>query len=349
MLAGTTALSRRSLLRGSALVVAAVAGSSWLAGATRAQASMRLACWGDSLTFGSGGGGLSYPAELSRLLGLPVYNGGVVGERSSGVATRQGGRLPLVTVERTDALVPGGTFRVVLDGERPWWDRAMVIQEEGVLSGHVGDVHGILHKRGRYEHELSPYFFTRDSGVDAVPSPAEFRCDVGVQAQGVDQIIWCGHNDLNAIPGRIPGYPDMGRMAQGVVRDNLIAMIDHARGAGRPGRWMVLSLLNGSGSGNGRTTGTGPTPYYEHVVRSLNPFLAEHCGPDHFVDIRRWLVEEALDFGRLRPSPQDQLNRLEDVPPATLTLPGNPHLNPLGYQLVARYLAGQLTARGWYR
>ncbi len=86
-----------------------------------------------------------------------------------------------------------------------------------------------------------------------------------------------------------------------------------------------------------------------HVVRSLNPILHEHCGPDHYLDVRGWLVNEALDFAGIRPSPEDQLDRVEDIPPSSLTLPwDNAHLNPLGYTLVAQYLARELTQRGWY-
>jgi lysophospholipase L1-like esterase len=50
-------------------------------------ASLNIACWGDSLTAGSGG--TPYPAQLAALLGAAnVYNGGVSGDTSATTAQR---------------------------------------------------------------------------------------------------------------------------------------------------------------------------------------------------------------------------------------------------------------------
>lgn len=50
--------------------------------------SSAIACWGDSLTEGAGGGGTTYPGVLATLTGRQVYNGGVGGDESSDVLTR---------------------------------------------------------------------------------------------------------------------------------------------------------------------------------------------------------------------------------------------------------------------
>lgn len=47
-----------------------------------------IACWGDSLTDGAGGGGTTYPGVLASALGRTVYEGGVGGETSSQILTR---------------------------------------------------------------------------------------------------------------------------------------------------------------------------------------------------------------------------------------------------------------------
>lgn len=46
-----------------------------------------VATWGDSLTYGTGAT-LSYPTDFSALAGKPIYNGGVVGNTSTQIATR---------------------------------------------------------------------------------------------------------------------------------------------------------------------------------------------------------------------------------------------------------------------
>ena len=55
-----------------------------------------IVCWGDSLTFGYGGNGESYPATLQRLInenlidGIPVVNNGVPVEPSHTIMARAG-------------------------------------------------------------------------------------------------------------------------------------------------------------------------------------------------------------------------------------------------------------------
>lgn len=57
-----------------------------------------IACIGDSLTFGSGGNGVSYPSVLASLLGYSyaVINDGVGGESSLEIMARQGARPAMV-------------------------------------------------------------------------------------------------------------------------------------------------------------------------------------------------------------------------------------------------------------
>jgi len=47
-----------------------------------------IACWGDSLTEGTGGGGTTYPDVLATALDRVVYNGGVGGDTSTQIRTR---------------------------------------------------------------------------------------------------------------------------------------------------------------------------------------------------------------------------------------------------------------------
>lgn len=49
-----------------------------------------IACWGDSMTLGQYGNGVTYPNTLEQLTGIKTYNLGVSGETSIQILTRQG-------------------------------------------------------------------------------------------------------------------------------------------------------------------------------------------------------------------------------------------------------------------
>jgi lysophospholipase L1-like esterase len=55
---------------------------------TTSSANTGIVAWGDSLTEGQGLGRFSYPSELQKLLGRPVYNRGASGETSTQIKNR---------------------------------------------------------------------------------------------------------------------------------------------------------------------------------------------------------------------------------------------------------------------
>ena len=50
-----------------------------------------ISCWGDVITYGEGGDGVTYPSELANLTNLTVYNYGFKGENTKKIAAMQGG------------------------------------------------------------------------------------------------------------------------------------------------------------------------------------------------------------------------------------------------------------------
>ncbi len=77
-----------------------------------------IACWGDSLTAGTGGDGTTYPNTLAKLTGLTVYNMGVGGETSNTIACRQGARQMIVnniTIPSTTNKIEVGTYNNFYD------------------------------------------------------------------------------------------------------------------------------------------------------------------------------------------------------------------------------------------
>lgn len=95
-----------------------------------------IVCFGDSLTYGTGASdGMDYPAQLSRMIGLPVINAGVPGDTTATALKRLDGlldtqpRVVLITLGGND-LKNGMSRQTAFDNLR-----AIIrsIQAEGAL------------------------------------------------------------------------------------------------------------------------------------------------------------------------------------------------------------------------
>jgi len=277
-----------------------------------------LACWGDSLTAGSGGDGTTYPDVLAELTGLDVFNGGVPGERSAGIAAREGGQPAETTVVGGSIPAEGGV-EVKFGGD------VVIIRDEGTLDGTLMDVHGVLTKD--QTRVKGAYTFTRDEGGDPVevPDGTPFITDIGEANRDAGTIIWAGHNDI-----RLGGGQEL--------LDNIATMVDYVEDGGN---YLVLGLSNGTGAEK-------DTPFYQEGVEFVNPALEEAYGPDHYLDVRRWLIDEGLDAAGIEATDQDETDIANDVPPTSLRDPSaQGHLNAEGYRVLAEYIRDFIAEQGW--
>lgn len=280
-----------------------------------------LACWGDSLTAGSGGDGVTYPDQLAELTGLPVFNGGVPGERSAAVAAREGGLPPATTVVGGSIPASGGV-EVTFGGD------VVIIRDEGTLDGTLAGVHGVLSKDQRTN--FGKYTFTRDEAGDPVdvPDPQPFVTDISAQYRDAGVIIWAGHNDI-----RFGGSDE--------ILANIAKMVDFvAEPSG--GHYLVLGLTNGTSAAKG-------TEFYHEGAEVVNPALEQTYGPDHYLDVRRWLIDDGLDAAGITATDQDRQDIANDIPPTSLRDPrAVGHLNGEGYTVLAQYIQQFLTDQGWF-
>lgn len=120
-----------------------------------------IVCWGDSLTYGTGGEGVTYPSVLADETGLTVYNYGVCGEKADQIAVRMG-LYPMTTGAFT---IPAEREPVALsllcDGEDPIMLR---LGDAGMNPCDIAGVKGEL----SYSEEDGNYYFTRQTKGDAV-------------------------------------------------------------------------------------------------------------------------------------------------------------------------------------
>lgn len=139
------------------------------------------------------------------------------------------------------------------------------------------------------------------------------------------QVFWVGYNN---------GVLDNWEPA--TVLDDLAEMIDAIVPYRK--RFLVMSVINGSGSGIGTTN-------YNRII-ALNTALAS-AYPNNYLDIRADIIANGLSFNSISPTTQDLADIAQDVPPNSLRIDFL-HGNAFMYARVANRVRNFCeTIRGW--
>lgn len=323
-------LSRRAFLGRGAAVGLGVAAVGVLGPARPANAVARtIACWGDSLTAGAGSGNVltsSYPARLGVYADRTVYNGGRGGERSGGIAARQQGVPARTAVVRVT--IPASGFVDVQFGDE-------VFFRTGPRSLVAGTLKGVAGEMARLGETGTTHRFTRTSPGAAtdVPINTAFYPAAGPEYRGADVIIWAGHND-DYVRDRPPPYPSKS------IEDNIAAMVAYTEFGTNPSNYLVLSLINGKDAGI-------DTTFYNRAIVEVNGNLGDTY-PGHYLDVHRYLVDDALADAGITPTPQDRADIADDIPPSSLRAAGSDgHLNATGYDVLAKYIDDAYVSQRW--
>jgi hypothetical protein len=257
--------------------------------------------WGDSLTAGAGGAGVTPTEELSKIVGLKVLNRGVGGEGSTEIATRAGAHPLNLKFWST------GKRQGVWDIYQVIPDRALLRQGSNVLGGSINNCVGNL------KYENSKYFLQLLKCKKRYSNERVKFQLAGLEATNTKfQIIWAGRNN--------------GGDSKTVTNDvNL--MISHFKSMNPEVKIYLLSIINGSGEGSGTSAYKG--------IMEVNSALASLDAK--YIDVRRCLIQDALAGQRLSPSGQDLVDIQNDLVPSQLRS-DNIHLNSNGYRAVAECL-----------
>lgn len=261
--------------------------------------------WGDSLTAGAGGNGVTAPSELAKILKIPVLNKGVGGEGSSEIAVRSGARKISIKFWGTGKKQGDWTQYQVLP------DRNILRQGTNLIAGSVENCIAILKFDGNlYSMKL---FKCKKNFVD---STANFEI-VGLETTNAKyQIIWAGRNN--------------GGDSSTVVQD-VNSMVTLFRKNNPSVKIFVLSVINGAGE----SVGSGAYAGIQGVnlaLRNLNI---------NFIDVRQCLIHDALSREKLVPTAQDIADIQNDLVPSQLRSDGI-HLNAFGYHAVAVCVANAI-------
>lgn len=269
-----------------------------------------IVCWGDSLTYGTGGEGVTYPSVLAEKTGLTVYNYGVRGETAKQIAIRMG----LYQMTVLAFTIPEDTTPVsvslLYQGEDPVMMR---LGDVGMNPCEISGVKGEL----SYQEADGKYYFTRlEAGKEvSVEEDAVVTMDAAGKVDANDIVVlFAGSNDR-------PTKEDAAALI--ATEKEMIAYLGSEK-------YIIVGL-----------TSQEMIP----EVAAVNEELKEAFG-DHFLDIRSYFLEHGLEDAGITPTEQDKADIVAGEIPSSLRV-DIVHGTPDFYQILGEQLYEKMRADGY--
>lgn len=236
---------------------------------------IRIICWGDSMTEGTGGDGVTYPDELAKLSGATVINYGVYNDFASTIAARCGGSPQHVEDMGT---IPAECVpvRVNIVGDDGHWEMICNFGDAGLNPCIVAGVEGNFSIDG----DTGERFFTRLTPGEAVEVPDGTPVTTYAMRDKKDDdilVIWSGNSDHVGPEG----------MSEIIARQQ--SMLDYCGCS----RYVIIGFQDKKG-----------IPELE----ADNDIFEEQWG-EHFLNTYDYLMAHGLEEAGITPTPQD----LEDL------------------------------------
>jgi len=241
----------------------------------------RILCYGDSLTVGTGGDGVTLCNTLEKLCGHEVLNYGVYAESLSCIAARQGANPQYLCY---DIVVPADTTPVKAQVEGKYgYEMLLVFGDAGVNDVLLGDIPGTYSI-----DDEGNRFFTRLEAGDETPLPQGTQLITHAMLDKRDDdimVLWGGSNDQ---PQTIEEIPAM--------LEKIDEMIEYHGND----KYIIVSL----------------TSRHERipVVDEVNKSYSEKYG-EHYLDLRSYYVNDSLKDMGITPTDEDKVAmEIGDVP-----------------------------------
>lgn len=250
-------------------------------GQLKEKGTERIVCWGDSLTFGEGGNGVTFPSVLDEKSNLEIINYGVQGETVRQIGIRMG-VLPMTvsTFEIPEEMEP---VEVSLwqDGEDPIMMR---LGDSGINPCYIAGVEGEL----SYNAADNKYYFTRMKRGESVSvaETTEIETFASRDKRASDVIVLFAGTNLPPNKDTVNELIDMEKQ-----------MLEYLEAE----QYIVIGL-----------TSKELVP----DVEPINQALAEAFG-EHFLDIRSYLLENGLSDAGIKPTKKDKKDiEKGEIPPS---------------------------------
>ncbi|NLG03151.1 MAG: SGNH/GDSL hydrolase family protein [Clostridia bacterium] len=272
----------------------------------------RIVVWGDSLSEGTGGNGVTYPDVLAQLSGCEVHNYGVYAEKTACIAGRQGAMEEYVqpfTIPADLTPVP-----VRIENENGDYDELLVFGDAGINPCVIGDVEGTL----TMDKEDGTRYFTRSEvGEEVSLTELTLLETFAMRDKKKDDVlvIFLGTNDK----------PGVAQMKDIIAQQR--EMIDYVG----TDRYVVISY-----------TYKGWIPEIEEV----NQVLADEY-KEHYLDVRTYLLGDALKDEGIEPTTGDLADIENGEIPQSLRSDES-HGNEIFYRLIGEKLYEKMKELGYF-
>ncbi len=314
-----------------------------------------LSSWGESLLQGSSAGAepLWFPSQIASILGnyynqnVTNYNGGYGGQRTEGIAARQGGRpgvmnafsLPAsggITVEFSNGID-------VLGNALQQTPIPVVLHTSPTVAGKLSKV-----DNGQASADNWPFRFTRDSSGSAifVPAGTLMRFNTGDTYRKTGQVIWTGHNNRNVQPGT-GGSANMTTFVDPAIQQ-MVNWIQSPAGGAVP-RYVVCGLITADPV-YFRTLTQAEINQLFADVDTVNAQLSSRFGANFlpflsYIASKQALVDAGIITASQNPSVEDQKGIDGGYPPRSLQ--NGIHLNADGNRILAQRVANHIIGKNW--
>lgn len=270
----------------------------------------RIICWGDSLTYGQGGDGVTYPLVLAEKTGLEVINYGIQGETARQIAIRMGA-LQMTTGAFE---IPAETVPVEVtlwqNGEDPIMMR---LGDCAMNPCNINGVEGTL----SYNAEEIKYYFTRSNQGEPVSVPDGTAVETYASRDKRESdiiVLFAGTN--------LP--PDKDTVGELIATEN--QMIKELGTE----RYIVIGL-----------TSKALVPDVEPINEALSDAFGEH-----FLDIRTYMLTQGIQDAGLEPTEQDRKDIEEGEIPFSIRV-DEVHGTDVFYRLIGEQVYEKLKALGY--
>ncbi len=269
----------------------------------------RVICWGDSLTYGEGGNGVTYPSTLKDRLNCEVINYGIQGETVTQIGIRTGA-FPM-SVGAFE--IPSDPKRVKvslwMDGEDP---NMMRLGDAGINPCTIAGIEGTL----SYSQEENSYYFTRATAGDplSVEKGTEVETFAAKDKRKSDVVILFAGTNL---------APDRAHIGELIDAEKQILEYLDAKA------YLVVGL-----------TSLAMAP----DVVWINQALAAEFG-ERFLDIRTYLLQHGLEDAGIQPTLQDRQDLADGEIPSSLRV-DIVHGNESFYRIIGEQVMGKLQELG---
>ena len=262
----------------------------------------RVVVWGDSLTEGTGGDGVTYPNVLEKLAGCEVKNYGVYAEVTTCIAGRQGGMPENVHPVTIPAQV--ADVDVQIENGDGGWDMLLVFGDAGINPCTIAGVEGKL-------------------WIDSVTGQRKFT-----RSQAGEEVVLTERTPIKTFAMRDKRPDDILVIFTGSNDDptpktvkNIIAVQRDMIAYAGVDRYVIIGL-----------TCKRKMP----MTAEVNEVLAKEYG-EHFLDVRKDLLEHGLQDSGIEPTAEDQADIAGGYIPRSL-LSDDIHGNAAFYTVIGEAL-----------